>query len=675
MSAKTRLWRVFLQGRSLATGLLCLTLLLLNRFELDPSFIPLLLISGLQFASNAAYYYLWRNREIAVLSYLSFALEIILITLLIFNFGIDGHVFLLTYLWPIMMAGWLIGHHAILPLTLLSSVCYGALICLARSGVTVSRRFLMPDGTPQAWLLAMFYLAFNAFLLWTLTTEKEKNEERLRNYTRHVTQMNARLAALVELNEALLAQEQDLDHLVRQVVGSARSVIGTQRVGLYIREKDEFRLKWPHTLPQSLAANRERIAVPSRWLDRIEGAIRQHIRQERIVYRASGQRSSRSLLLIHIPLRATNYVRGMLTAVYDRDSIDEANFQLLQLLGHQIGAALENAKLVEDLRREGDLLNSILGHMSEAVFVVDANHRVALANAAARKLLNIYEGDVLPANLRQMDKLKDSLARTTWQLGDRTFSISRAMIYDTTQSVPSWIYVARDITEEAQIIQMKTDFVSYASHELRTPLATIKMLVRLLMNQPPADKQRQYLELINDQLERQTQLIQNLLDLARLEAGKYELPPESVDLDELLQTATEPFFLLAQKKGLTIRIHCQVKEPIISNRTGLEQVLSNLLSNAIKFTDTGGEVFVSCTEHGSMVRLQVRDTGIGMSREQMKRLFTKFYTASRDRRAEGTGLGLVISDMIVRALGGSIHVESELGKGSCFTVVLPRIKP
>jgi signal transduction histidine kinase len=236
------------------------------------------------------------------------------------------------------------------------------------------------------------------------------------------------------------------------------------------------------------------------------------------------------------------------------------------------------------------------------------------------------------------------------------------------------IYVARDVTEQVQIEQIRSDFVAYASHELRTPLTTIKMLVRmLLLDSSPKTQSHNYLTLVDQQVERQIRLVNNLLDFTRLEAGQYDLPLERVDPRLIVQGAVGSCRPLAEEKRIQLgMVFDGAPAWMLSNSVGLEQVLVNLVSNAVKFTPEGGSVSVLCGQVDGEVQFSVRDTGIGMTPEQLERMFVKFYTVRNPRKqGEGTGLGLAISDMIVRQLGGHIDVTSEIDVGSCFTVHLP----
>jgi two-component system, OmpR family, phosphate regulon sensor histidine kinase PhoR len=309
--------------------------------------------------------------------------------------------------------------------------------------------------------------------------------------------------------------------------------------------------------------------------------------------------------------------------------------------------------------------------------VVDPGGGVLLANAAAHVLLGAREGEALPDWLgRQMEGEGNGHAagRHVVEFQGRVIGLSAAELGAGAGVPRATIYVARDVTQEAQLERAKSDFVAYVSHELRTPLTTITMLVRLLlMDVPQGSKQQEYLSVINTQVTRQTRLVSNLLDFTQLEAGKYDLPLEEVDPRALVQSAVHVCRPLAEERGLHLIVDCPAEVPTIgANAGGLDQVLVNLLSNAIKFTDRGGRVTVRCDPQPDALHLTVEDTGIGMSAEQVGRIFEKFYTVRNPhKRGEGTGLGLAISKMIVHELGGMIEVTSREGEGSRFTVRLP----
>jgi signal transduction histidine kinase len=352
---------------------------------------------------------------------------------------------------------------------------------------------------------------------------------------------------------------------------------------------------------------------------------------------------------------------------------------ILQILSHQLGIALANARLFDNLHQERNLLHSILANMLESVLVVEDTGRVLLANTAAARLLRIQDGSLLPAWFSEQIRAAPESApqtelRRTMEVGSKTISVSVVSLANGSNMPASTIYTARDISQEAQVERLKSDFVAYVSHELRTPLTTIKMLLRLLFLDTPKDsKQHEYLSVISTQVDRQTRLVSNLLDFTRLEAGKYELTPEPVDPRNVVQSALSVCRPLAEDKGVMLNVaYGVVPASFTSNTGGLEQVLINLLSNAIKFTDKGGQVVITCGCEEQSLVLTVQDTGIGMTPDQLSHIFHKFYTVQNPRkRGEGTGLGLVISDMIVKELGGHITVNSTVGTGSRFSVWLP----
>jgi len=651
---KLPLWHLFIVGRSAVTGVLLVILLLIVRITPSQKLLPAVIVAGLQFITNGLYLYLWKKRDLSFLGYFCFSLEIALITLLILSLGHEGHVFVLAYLWPIIMGGWLIGHQATLPLTLLSSVAYASLLWLGQKGLW-PEQISFPNGTPLAFALCPPYLVFNAFLVWALTIEIEHGKERLHARNQELWRMNTGLRALVQTSEKILSSL-NLEELAQAAISQAQKIARGASLSLYLRQGNELVLHWPKDQDSSQA----RLPLPSA-LQTTPNA------------RNEGKSSTRTL----IHLRSPRGLEGMLCVHPQEGGLDGYEIHLLQLLGHQVGIGIENARLFSSLRHERNLLRNILLNMGEAVFVVDDQGRVLLANRMAHHLLQVREGQPLPSDLSE-HLSSNTESHYTIEIGERILSISIAELAGERNLPPSTIYVARDITHELQAERMKADFVTYASHELRTPLTTIKMMVRLLLLDTPRDSpSRKYLEIINSQVERQTRLVNNLLDFAKLEAGRYELPLEEVYPRQVIQDVLDACRPLAEEKGLQLNTHISLApERIISNASGLEQVLVNLVSNAIKFTERGGEVSLSCWQKGKEVFFAVQDTGIGMSEEELTHIFTKFYTIRRARRkGEGTGLGLVISEMIVKKLGGQIKVTSQVGKGSCFTVCLPLERP
>ncbi len=261
-------------------------------------------------------------------------------------------------------------------------------------------------------------------------------------------------------------------------------------------------------------------------------------------------------------------------------------------------------------------------------------------------------------------------------------------------SLRGFAKITRDMTERKQIerslynknVQLqnaakaKDRFLANMSHELRTPLNGIIGFAEFLVDGTPGPlnlKQKEYLEDILSSGRHLLQLINDVLDLAKVEAGKMRLSPERFALREALKEACAVAKPLAQKKRIQIEIGvaADLREVTLDEQK-FKQVLYNLLSNAIKFTSDGGKVEVLAANHGAnRFRLVVRDTGIGIKSEDIGRLFLEFeqLESGATRRYEGTGLGLALTRKILELQGGTIGVESEVAKGSSFTIELPLI--
>jgi len=684
---KLPLWRLFVVGRSAVTGVILSILVIINSFVVPLNNTPLFVLATLQFAANAFYLYLLKRQDIALLGYLSLGLEIVLITWLVFFLGPDGYAFILAYLWPIIVGGWLIGRHAVLGLTLFSAIAYAVLVLTQQMGIVYVAGLPEPGGIELSLLLNLPYLFFIALLLWVMTTEMEGHQRGIEQRNDELYRVNQRLRSLVRAGEEV-AGCLDLHQLSTLSLALVSMVAGQERAALALNTNAGLEIEKAIGLPVSPAEFPEGSVLPTEWSD--QDPLEDNAYP--IVYcklegdRAMALCDASSASLIHVAMRSSHGLAGMLTTAWpDGQAPDSGDLQVLQILGHQLGIAIENARLLGDLQHERNLLSGILGSMGEGVYVVSEQGAVLLANRAAGHLLGVEQGNALPEWLRT-DRLVDTDGDGLGELRlpgarmvtyeKRTISITRAEL-DATGRVPaSTIYVARDITEQAQAIQMRSDFVAYASHELRTPLTTIKMLVRLLlMDTPEESKQYEYLTIIDTQARRQTRLVNNLLDFARLEAGKYELELEEVYPVRVVRSAVSVCRPLAEDKGLDLLVDCdEALAAITSNEGGLEQVLINLLSNAIKFTNEGGCVSLSCSQREDQTLFVVQDTGIGMSAEQLERIFNKFYTVHNpSKRGEGTGLGLMISSMIIEKLEGRIDVAREERVGTRFVVSLPMI--
>lgn len=347
--------------------------------------------------------------------------------------------------------------------------------------------------------------------------------------------------------------------------------------------------------------------------------------------------------------------------------------------------------LVARAGREQEELKAILAGVGEGVLATDRAQRILLVNAGAGRLLDFpVEGaagrnlwEVVPHErvLRAASESLASGARETFQLSGvrgKTLEISVA-VWPPQGPSQGLVIVAHDVTESIRYQDLRREFVANVSHELRTPLTLVKGFVETLQDGAVQDPVRgpQYLATIARHVEQLTNLVDDLLDLSRLEGRPGLERRVPVDLAEVAQRVVEQMRPAALKKAQALGLEAP---PAVSGVSGdpdyLERAVRNLVDNAIKYTPEGGAVRVEVRERPGAIVLEVSDNGIGIPAEDQPRIFERFYRVdkSRSRDMGGTGLGLSIVKHVVQGHGGSVEVESEAGRGSKFRMVLPVVE-
>lgn len=236
------------------------------------------------------------------------------------------------------------------------------------------------------------------------------------------------------------------------------------------------------------------------------------------------------------------------------------------------------------------------------------------------------------------------------------------------------LLLAQDLTRLRRLETVRRDFVSNLSHELRTPLASLRALAETLqegaLDDPPAA--RRFVDQIQIEVDALTQMANELLELSKIESGRFALDRTPVAAYDLLNSAARRMEVQAERASITLRVECTNDLPNVQvDSQRLEQVLVNLIHNAVKFTRPGGEVVLFADAADSEVRFAVRDTGIGIPADEVSRIFERFYRVDKSRTGSGTGLGLSIAKHIVEAHGGKIWAESVEGQGSTFYFTIP----
>ncbi len=343
---------------------------------------------------------------------------------------------------------------------------------------------------------------------------------------------------------------------------------------------------------------------------------------------------------------------------------------------------------------------AILNAMSDAVIVTDAFNEMALANEAAARILRFG----LEASLHRPidDVLSDSILvklikdaregadpslrrHVEHKVGSNgqavVFDVALASVTQPGRTPPEpcgVVTILRDVTREKEIAEMKSDFVSSVSHELRTPLSSIKAYLEMLIDGEAHDEQTraEFYGIIQSEATRLSRLIDNILNISRIESGVVKVQREHVSIPALIKEAIDVMQPQARAKEIALQ---EVPTPlffqVFADKDMIYQATLNLISNAIKYTPNGGKVTISVDvdEHDRLVSVAVQDTGVGISPEAQTHLFQKFYrVAEHKKMAKGTGLGLNLVKQIVETVhGGKVSVKSEAGKGSTFTFSLP----
>ncbi len=346
--------------------------------------------------------------------------------------------------------------------------------------------------------------------------------------------------------------------------------------------------------------------------------------------------------------------------------------------------------IADELREEKTQTELILSGIGEGVIVTDLDNKTLLTNNLASHLLG-FSGDT---TFKAVETMLINCDLKPGQLADllrgevqgftidvihpvtRTLSITGSDFVNADDTVAGRVYVLHDITRENEVSKMKSEFISTVSHELKTPLASVRGYVQLIKEGDAGEinkTQKEFLGVVMSESDRLTSLINDLLDVEKLESGNITLKKASLDITELAKNVFTTMDRLANEKGITMKItHQNEKVVVMADRKRMHQVLANLVSNAIKYT-IEGEMGIDFISNNGYAEIIVWDTGIGITTKEQEHLFERFYRVdnSMTREVGGTGLGLFITKNIIELHGGSMRVESEKGKGSRFILSLP----
>ncbi len=368
--------------------------------------------------------------------------------------------------------------------------------------------------------------------------------------------------------------------------------------------------------------------------------------------------------------------------------------QLFDTIAPQLEARI--ARLEQDRQQ----LRAVLSGMAEGVIAIDARRRLLFANASADRLFGLDGspvGRLVPELIRSPqvhEAVEATLTGPGPYQGEIVLATREAMLRVHTRVLavhgtplpglppPGAVLVFHDVTELRRLERMRQDFVANVSHELKTPLASIKAYTETLLDWALHDETLnvRFLKRIEEQADRLNQLILDLLSLAQIESGQEIYEHRPLALAPLIVACVESHRDRAVAQSLALGLELGPLDDqtlVLADEEAVRQIIDNLIDNAIKYTPDSGSVCVSCRLSGDEIAIEVADTGIGIPRDDLPRIFERFYRVDKARSRElgGTGLGLSIVKHLVQSIGGQITVTSRVGAGSQFTVQLPRFSP
>jgi two-component system, OmpR family, sensor histidine kinase VicK len=345
-----------------------------------------------------------------------------------------------------------------------------------------------------------------------------------------------------------------------------------------------------------------------------------------------------------------------------------------------------------EISGEKNKVEAILAYMADGLLALDSTGRVIKLNPAALRMFQAPEAEVLgrfPEEVWPEVKLEAALAQAHAENRSVTHEIRFGSLILLAHVTPltsernepaGTVVVFHDITELEKLEAMRREFVANVSHELKTPLTTVKSYVETLLDgaADDADIRSRFLRVVESETDRMARLVRDLLHLSQLDHGSANWDVQSHEVPLLVEECLARLAVPVERKQLKMNRVFQPGTPLgLFDRDKLQQVVINLLANAIEFTPSNGEITVTVRGEGTMVWVAVKDSGIGIPKEDLPRIFERFYRVdkARSRMLGGTGLGLAIARQIVELLGGAISIESVPGRGTEVTFTVPAASP
>ena len=366
-------------------------------------------------------------------------------------------------------------------------------------------------------------------------------------------------------------------------------------------------------------------------------------------------------------------------------------------VGYEISQLIETFNLMatqiqnnmNDISTEKSKLETILMHLTDGVLAFNLNGRLVHANLAAKKMLNIkeersfdeiFEKMKIDVNMEKIIYLEDwTSTEEMIHYNEKFLNIFFAPFRNEKDKANGVVVVIQDMTKQAKLDDMRKEFVANVSHELKTPITSIKTYSETLLDQEELDEEskEKFLGVILNEANRMTRLVSDLLQLTKFDYKKVAWNRVQFDVTELTKQVCDKHRIQAEKKGQLVECYITSNVPdVFGDRDGIEQVITNILTNSIKYTPENGNIKVYVGAVYDDAYIKIIDNGIGIPKEDLPRVFERFYRVDKARSREmgGTGLGLPIAKEIIEENGGSISITSELNKGTEVIIKIPTYK-
>jgi two-component system phosphate regulon sensor histidine kinase PhoR len=344
--------------------------------------------------------------------------------------------------------------------------------------------------------------------------------------------------------------------------------------------------------------------------------------------------------------------------------------------------------MIDKISADRAELLTILENMTDGIIMTDNEGNITLVNAACKKILNVEGKEITAKPLIEVfrdHQLNDILKRclntgkqqaTQFESGALKKFIQAVAIPVSSDGLNGALILLQDLTELRSLQTMRRELIGNISHEFRTPLAGIKAMAETLQDGAinEQDAARDFLNRIEAEVDRLTQMVSELTELSRIESGKVELMPEIVDINRLIQEVLDQLAPQAERQNLVLKIRFDAGQLLVkADKERMRQVIINLVHNSIKFSRPGETITAITGKQGNLAVIEIADEGTGISKDDLLHIFERFYKADKSRSGQGTGMGLAIAKHIVQAHGGSISATSEEGRGTTIRFTLPLV--